>query len=276
MKKQKSVIDEILLGSEFTKLSKFDEIKFNISLLYRSFVGKLKDTAAVIKGERLSANKVYEGASRVKQEEVESNPRRWIIEECVPACEILWNKNIYTFMCSDSLDKNAWIELVLENLSEENLAILEEIKSEYICYQYHKGCINISVNGMGKSAQDELIEVATRFKMQDVPKNEATIRIDDLFIASGCYKEVPNPKYRPLKEQLEEMTLEDWDAAVEPETLRVFDISKLNKPIKDYIEDYGGVLDEQGVIYRSQFHYDKHLKYLECMKEKEINPGLKK
>ena len=60
MKKQKSVIDEILLGSEFTKLSKFDEIKFNISLLYRSFVGKLKDTAAVIKGERLSANKVYE------------------------------------------------------------------------------------------------------------------------------------------------------------------------------------------------------------------------
>ena len=38
-------------------------------------------------------------------EDVEKNPRRFIIEECIPACEELWNKNIYTFMVSDHLNE---------------------------------------------------------------------------------------------------------------------------------------------------------------------------
>lgn len=245
-----------------------EKIEIYVSILARRFKYQLKETAAVLSGKKLADNKQYEGASRVDQQSVEAEPRRWIIEECIPACKILWDKNIYTFMCSDGLDRNAWIELELENLSAENKGILEQIKKEYECYQYHSGCINIAVSGKGAKASQELIKIANRFVMQDVPAKYATISRDNLLIKCGCYKEIPNPKYVSLEKQLENMTFEDWGKPIEPETLYVLDESKINKPVEEYIEDAGAILDmETGIIYRNKFHFDKHIKYLEYKRD---------
>lgn len=244
-----------------------EKVKMAVSFLYRRMSWKLKDTAAVISGRKLADNKEYEGASRVSQKSVEEEPRRWIIEECVPACEILWSKNIYTFMCSDPLDKNAWIELEIECLSDENKAILEQIKCEYPCYQYHKGCLNIPVKGKGIKAQEELIRIAERFVMQDVPKKYATYDMDTIYMKCGCYKDIENPDYIPLELQLANFTLGDWDAELQDPIIRVLDRDKIVKSDDEYIYDIGAIKDaDTGIIYVNEFHYNKHLRYLESLK----------
>ncbi len=258
------------------KSSRLDTFKYNVSLLYKKFIYKIKDTAAVLKGIKLADNIEYVGASRVSQEEVEMNPRKWIIEECILACQILWKKNIYTFMCSDGLDQNAWIELELDCLSEENLAILEEIKSEYPCYKYHEGCINIPVKGKGMDAQRELVKIASRFVMQDVPSKYAIISREDLLIEMGCYREIPNPDYLPFEELLSNISFDNWHVPILPETLLILDESKIEKPVTTYINEYGAIVDyRDGTIYRSLYHYDKHvnyLKYLDSLEDrKELN-----
>lgn len=263
-------VDKILFEATYgDNTSIVNRVKYNVSVLSRRCKDKLDETAAILSGKKFATNSSYEGAPRVGQEAVETEPRRWIIEECVPACQILWDKNIYTFMCSDQIDTDAWIELELECLSSENLEILEQIKKEYRCYQYHSGCINISVDGMGKSAQDELVSIANRFKMQDVPSKYATIGLQVLLMECGCYRDVPNPKYVPLEEQLANMTFENWGAPFEEEYIREFDIAKMQKSTEEYIEEYGAVMDYiEGICYVSKFHYDKHLKYLRYLEEK--------
>ena len=251
--------------------SVISRLKYKIS----SLKNKIKDTAAVLSGKRFANDKNYEGAPRVSQEEVETFAEKWVIKECIPACSILWDKNIYTFMCSDYANNNAWIELAIDTLSSENIAILEEIKKEYKTYQYHYGCINIEVNGMGRNAMEELIKIANRFVMQDVPKTEATISLEGLLIECGCSSIVRNPKYESFEKELEKMMSSGWGAPMEEEYIRVFDKSKIVKPVNEYIAEYGAVLDEDGTIYRSKFHYDKHLKYLKSLDVDNGDSGFK-
>ena len=52
----------------------------------------------------LPVNDEFEETMTSPQEVVEKNPRKYIIEECIPACKELWSKNIYTFMVSDHLN----------------------------------------------------------------------------------------------------------------------------------------------------------------------------
>lgn len=256
--------DIIFEANKGRKANIVEKMKLRVSLLYKSMARKLKDTAAVVSGKKLADNKQYEGASRVTQEMVESEPRRWIIEECVPACQILWDKNIYTFMCSDGLDRDAWIELELECLSLENRRILEQISEEYVCYPYHEGCLNISVLGKGRKAQDELIKIANRFKMQDVPAKYATFTMERVYMINGCSKEVENPNYVPIEEQLANMTFENWGLDIQEPTIWVLDPSKIVKSDEEYISDIGAIKDGD-TIYTNDFHYNKHLRYVESL-----------
>lgn len=264
-------LEEMLLTSDKGReINFFEKAKIKISILSRKLSYKLKDTAAVISGKKLKDNKEYEGAPRVTQEMVEENPRKWIIEECVPACQILWDKNIYTFMCSDGIDSDAWIELEIDCLSLENQAILEEIRQEYVCYQYHQGCLNISVPGKGKKAQEELIKIAERFKMQDVPSKYATFSMERVYMINGCSKEIDNPNYVPLHEQLANITFANWGMEFEEPTIWVLDPAKIVKSDQEYIDAIGAIRDEDnGVIYVNQFHYDKHLNYKNSLENKK-------
>lgn len=263
----KSALDELILRQETSKIKR---VKKSISLLFYRYKTKLVNTFAVISGKRFSANKRYKGASHVTQDMVEIEPEKWIIKECIPACKILWSKNIFTFMCSDYVDYDAWIELDLDVLSNENLEILEQIKLEYECFSYHQGCINIKVTGMGKKAQSELIKIANRFKMQDVPHKYAVISLEELLMSCGCFSLIKNPDYVSVEEQMAKMDFENWrNVEFSEPTIRVFDSLKVVKPVEEYIADYGAVVSEDGTIYVDQFYYDKHLNYVFYLNDNE-------
>lgn len=236
---------------------------------------KLKDTAAVVSGKRFPKDKRFISEINVYQDVVELDPERYIIKECIPACKILWDKNIYTFMCSDYENESAWIEIDLDNLSEDNLSILEDIKEKHDTFSYHSGCINLAANGFGKKAMEELVTIANKFVMQDVPKKSATISLEKLLFDCGCYKRYKNPNYVPFEEQIMNSESYDWSKPFEEEFICEFDPSQITKPIDEYVADYGAVYGEDGLIYRNEFHYNKHLNYLRYLDKDNGDSGFK-
>ena len=226
----------------------------------------------------LPENDDYNEVSRASQEIVENNPTRYIIQECLPACEELWNKNIYTFMVSDHLNEGeCWIEIEEKSLSEENKQIYKNLSGEGITkFSYHKGCINFGVNCVGKEGQQKLLELAQKFKMQDVPHNEAYITEDEFLLNyCGCYQECENPNYyemelpwevetKSLEEQLDYFNKYDkWQGSPESQkTIKKLDLTKKEKPTDVYAQDHGMIV-EGDRIYLSPFHYQKHQNYID-------------
>lgn len=88
-------------------------------------------------------NKEYNETPHSPMEVVEQNPKAFIIEECIPACKELWKKNVYTFMVSDYLNEGeCWIEVAIDNLSDENKEILIQMSGPNIRKMaYHPGCM---------------------------------------------------------------------------------------------------------------------------------------
>lgn len=250
-------------------------IKSYVSILKNNLIEKVRYTAGVLAGKRTLVSKKYKGEPRVSQQMVEENPEQYVIRECLKACQILWDKNIYTFMCSDPMDTNAWIELKIDGLSLENKLILEEIKKDYrYLLGYHSGCINIYASGMGRKASLALIAMAERFKDQDVPLNEATISKENLLMECGCYREVANPDYFSPEQYfkaLSEGEIPNYTTLDFNEKIRVFDETKVKQPLENYIDEYGAIYDsESGLIYQNNFHYQKHLNYLKKQQKKTL------
>lgn len=260
--------------------SKLERIKYRISLLFRKYNEKLKETGAIISGKRYKTDKQYVGAPRVNQETVERNPEKYIIKECIPACKILWSKNIYTFMCSDQLDENAWIEFEIDTLSEENKEVLEELKKEYKFVNYHEGCVYIAVNGKGKKALLELINIASRFRMQDVPKKYATISIEEALMSLGYTNTIKNPEYiedkdkffeeHPEIKEYERFTFmyANQDMFFTP-NIKVLATERVPEDPNTCLEGTKFIVDEERKIYRNLYHYKKHLNYLETLVNKD-------
>lgn len=211
-------------------------------------------------------------------EDVEKNPRRFIIEECVLACKELWKKNIYTFMVSDHLDEGVcWIEVISDNLSDENKEIFAQLEGEDIIkFSYHKGCINFGVKCVGAQAQVRLLELAQQFQMQDVPYGEAYITLPEYLVKCGCYDEVENPNYVPMTEpwnmdlSMEQMCdylikYNEWESSDRSQkTHKVFNQSKMTKPLEEYFDGTGVVCDGDRV-YLSDYHYQKHMNYVNSL-----------
>lgn len=228
----------------------------------------------------LPKNDEFNPTRRSSQEDVEKNPKQYIIKECIPACQELWKKNIYTFMVSDHHDEGeCWIEISGECLSEENMKILKELNAP-IKFCYHEGCYNFGVNKVGLEGQKELLELAKQFKMQDVVINHAYITKERFLMNyCACYDEIPNPNYREMKEpwtlSLEPDELikymdeyDKWEDSEESKkTLHKYNPSKATKPLEELVKEHNMVL-EGDRIYLSQFHYDKHQNYI---KSKELN-----
>ena len=209
---------------------------------------------------------------------VEQNPRVFIMEECIPACEELWKKNVYTFMVSDYLNEGeCWIEVVIDNLSDENKEILFQLSGSDIRRRdYHRGCMIFGVNKVGKEGQERLLELAQKFQMQDVPYIEAYITLPEYLIQRGCYKEVENPDYVEMKapwtlnlpvDQLGKKIIEydDWLASSQSsKTIKVFDSTKVIKPLDEYLSEIGAIY-EDGRVYLSDYHYQKHQNYVKSL-----------
>lgn len=213
-------------------------------------------------------NLQYKGCSRTSQEDVENNPEKYVIEECLNACKILWGKNIYTFMCSEYADtQSTWIEMLLDNLSDENKEIIKNLDEEkYIKhYGYHHGSVLVGVRKIGYQAKEEITNLAGMFKLQDVPENEACISLENALISLGYFKEIPNPDYVDISE----VSISSWedlqklyDHKCHEKTLRVYDATKITKPIPEILAESEYILDEESEkIYRSLFHLKKHQEY---------------
>lgn len=223
------------------------------------------------------------------QEEVEKNPTQFIIQECLPACQELWRKNIYTFMVSDHLNEGmCWIEIIADSLSEENKDIyLEMTEDEAVKFSYHSGTVNFGVRCVGIEGQKRLLELAKRFQMQDVPKEQAYITPQDFLMRyCNCYHEYPNPDYKPMLAPweadigLEEITdymnkYDKWQESIESKQfLKSFAPEKVTKSIEELASEHGMILEETRV-YLSQFHYQKHKNYVNYVNNLDIN-GIKK
>ena len=214
------------------------------------------------------------------QELVEANPRRFIIEECIPACQELWSKNIYTFMVSDHINEGqCWVEIIADGLSSENKEIFMNLfGDDVIKFSYHRGAINFGVKHVGKEGQSRLLELAKQFQMQDVPVNKAYILMQDFLINyCGCYDEIPNPNYVEMKHvwTMDYLSLEqrieyikkydEWeDSLASKKTLKQFNPNKLAKSVYEVAAEKGMIIDGDRV-YLSKFHYKKHQNYLNSL-----------
>lgn len=227
----------------------------------------------------LPQNEEYEGCTHATQEDVEKEPRKYIIEECVEACEILWSKNIFTYMCSEFCDNNAWIELIEDDLSVENLEIINNLKNPYKIYKgYHNGSVMVIVPTLGLDAKELLIRFADMLKMQDVPKREATITRINALIQSGYGMEIKNPAYVPyekFEERIKSLNpiqryneLEKYLHSVEcEEYISDVDETKIDRPVEEILKENGYIISEDNhKIYKNAFYYKKHLKYLKSLK----------
>lgn len=227
----------------------------------------------------LPINEEYSETTSSPMEEVEKNPKIFIIEECIPACKILWDKNIYTFMVSDHLNEGiSWIEVNQDALSEENKNVILSLSEEDIIkFSYHKGYINFGVSCVGKKAQERLIDIANMFEMQDVQKGFAYITIPEFLMNyCNCYDEVDNPEYYPLEETPELFSTfeglnkyNEWINSIHSrKTIRKYNPNKLEKSIEYYLQANNMIMDGDKV-YLSRYHYDKHLKYLKYLESQK-------
>lgn len=230
----------------------------------------------------LPINPEYIGASFVEMEILEREPRRFIIEECLEACQILWDKNIYTYMYSDFSDNRTWIMLKTEVLSEENMKIIRNLSLDdgIIKFNDREGTVLFGVYGHGKEAQANLVQIALQFAMQDVPINFAFITPEEALIKLGFTKNVPNPDYisdDELDKKL--MTMSDIDEIYHfietyyssncSPTKKVVDKEAIGDSINECFSKSPFVYDEEEErVYLSEYHYQKHLNYLKFLEQK--------
>ena len=232
----------------------------------------------------LPTSERYSPVMVAPMEDVEANPERFIMTECLPACRILWDKNIYTFMVSDAQNEEAWIELFADGLSDDNKEYLVNLEEKGVhIFSYHQGTISFGVGCFGEKAQQKLIEIANGFEMQDVCKSLAYVDVETALYNVGCTKRTKNPNYVRMEEPKEGdlrgmLDYYDWLANGGPdlEYIEIFDSSKVKEPLEENFKgtDYVYVPEEDRV-YLNSYHYRKHKKYLEYLQNMENNQGLK-
>lgn len=224
----------------------------------------------------------YHEVIQTLQEEVESNPQRYIIKECIPACKELWSKNIYTFMVSDYLNEGeCWIEIALNALSNENKEVYDNLSGDDLKkFSYHEGTVNFGVTKVGEKGQSELYDLARQFKMQDVVEGFAYISMQTFLMKEcGCYDETPNPDYKEeprfnpnssLEEFMEyEEKMRQWMTTNQHcKTLKQFNPDKLTRPAEEIASEKGMIIDGDRV-YLNEFHYKKHLNYLASLSNEQ-------
>lgn len=272
--------------NQFRFMKQLDRLLLYLSKNDINKFSELLDLQFFAKEEYLPQSNIFSEVSHTSLEEVEANPERYIMSECIPACKELWSKNIYTFMVSNyEGESGIWIEIYNE-ISNENLEYLKRIKSKNIAVNiYHNGCYQIMINHIGQNASDLLLEICKGFKMQDVPKNIAYYNEEDFLITCGCYDEISNPNYYEMKEfyemefdSLEEQKnyikkYDEWEHSDDSkQTIKKFNPYKKIKSVEEYATERN-MIYKDGRVYLSKFDYNKHIKYehfIETQKEEQL------
>ena len=262
--------------NQFKCMQQFDKLMIYLSKDKIEVLSKLLDNQFIPEEKYLPQSDSFGEVSHASEEEVENNPEKYIMTECIPACKELWSKNIYTFMVSNyEGESGIWVEIYNE-ISADNLNYLKSLTEKNINVNvYHKGCYRIEVNHIGQAASDLLLEICKGFKMQDVPKNIAYSSEEDFLINCGCFDEIENPNYYEMKEfyelefeSSEEMhdymrKFDEWQHSENSKKyLKKYNPQKKIKSTKEYAKEKNMIFAD-GIIFKSKFDYDKHMKYMQ-------------
>jgi len=95
------------------------------------------------------------------------DPNEYIIPECLPACKVLWDKNIETYMVSNREDDNLYV--LVWNLSDENKTLFEDLmkKDSRFKFSTYRNTYAIEVDGITEKASLELKSLANLLLFQD-------------------------------------------------------------------------------------------------------------
>lgn len=189
--------------------------------------------------------------SYVEMEYVINNPNEYIIPQCLPACKILWNKNIETFMVSNNEDDHLYV--LLTNISEDNKNLLNHLIQEDSRYyfDYYRKTYGFKVEGIDNSAASELSTLANQLKIQDTLRFKSSEKFLSDFKTSGGKMETDEYGHiiRQENPELSNVTLE--------EALRRTGKQQL------YVE-------QENRVYESAMYLQWHQRYLESISH-EIN-----
>lgn len=200
-------------------------------------------------------------------------PEIFIEKGCLEACKALWDLNITTRE-SNGWENNAYI--VLGELSEENLAIFTELaKQDPEHYEFQEEVEMTVEKGKSKVDLDKLIknQLGAKFGNCCVLKSKNGVISPNLiepFIIQDIYENVY------IGEQFLMSCCGCCTYGVENgDVIRVFDKSKQTKSIEEYAKEKGAIyVKEEDKVYLSQFYYDRHLKYLDYLKQKNETLGV--
>lgn len=114
--------------------------------------------------------------------EVVNNPEEFIIPEILPACKLLWDKGIETYMCGNYDDTDGrWIELA--RLSDENKKIFEELMKVNNNYLFvHHYTIRVP---FGPNEIKELCDLISPFVYQDTTRYQRSSEFLESFKKTG-------------------------------------------------------------------------------------------
>lgn len=181
---------------------------------------------------------------------IAEEPEEFIIPECLEACKMLWSKNIETFMCSNEEDDNLYI--LVQNLSEKNLATMKNLVENSKCYYYdefrkHYG---ISVKDKSREQVEKLSFLTEVFSIQDTIrfKTEEKFLSDYKHNGSPYYYDGAGAIHRDPNPELKDATLEE----------------ALKQEGKENL-----YIASEGRIYDDEFFLRWHKRYLEQVREKE-------
>lgn len=218
--------------------------------------------------------------SYVGMEEVMNNPEEYIIPELQQACKKLWDMNIFTFMVSNREDGgNTYI--ILEKLSEKNEKIFKKLMKEspnnYIFDDYRNSlAIKFFTENISEQKIARMFDMAIKhFAPQDVQK-PFYLTEKEFLINCGCNKKIPNPDFvepGPMPSNGNIQEFNEWLKKTEiPETITIFDKSKVTKSIKEYLKEKNVLSCYDPAtkrIYSSELFLKKHLDYVK--KHNETN-----
>lgn len=211
---------------------------------------------------------------------VMNEPEEFIIPENLEACKLLWSKNIFTKMNNNYDNDYSWI--TINTFSSENQELFNSLCLTDRRYGLTYGGVGFKVPivpGPGNDTFEAFKELIELFPMQDVQKDGYMTVEEFMIYYTDCYKMEYTPEY---KEITAKMMSPDGDVLIYNKELeqymsyngirrriRVFDSSKLTKPIEDYIAEsiFADYYDpEEQKVYYNEMYFQAHMRYKEHVK----------
>lgn len=200
---------------------------------------------------------------------VAENINEYIIPECRQACKLLWNKNIFTYLCTNY--DNDYTAIAISEFSAENQKIFYELSQTDSRFIKWRGLPSISLEATGKEVMPVLNGLTDLFRMQDV-LSSGFYTVESFLIERGCYNIVENPRYlddnpslNPKDKDITTMMKHVGDSGGNTPYIYIYDESKVTRSLGSYLKEAGLTdfyIPHEGKIFKNEFYFKSHKRYL--------------